>query len=200
MNALETLNIRGERSVTCKGDFDKAPSAGPLPPGAPKACEEFRTQPTRWNALPTRRAYGRNPDLATLPMYCAVFSVKDWYDAKDMRGTGGNDVNFAMDVPKVDSPDIAVLRNKGAIIYAISAASNVTLASSGSANGPNKAQTYSPTTDLQYALWSGQTCNPYDTTRVPRGTSNGSGVSVSNLATCGICEQTSASCRARIEK
>ena len=38
LSALETLNIRGERSVTCKGDFDKAPSAGPLPPGAPAVC------------------------------------------------------------------------------------------------------------------------------------------------------------------
>jgi hypothetical protein len=64
------------------------------------------------------KQYGRNPDLATLPMYCTVFSLKDWYDAKDMRGTGGNDVNYAMDVPKEDSPDIAVLREKGAIIFA----------------------------------------------------------------------------------
>ena len=45
LNALSTLNIRGERSVTCKGDFDRAPSAGALPPGAPKACEEFRKLP-----------------------------------------------------------------------------------------------------------------------------------------------------------
>src|SRR5919106_716344 len=45
LNALETINIRGERSVTCKGDFDRAPSAGPLPPGAPTLCEEFRKQP-----------------------------------------------------------------------------------------------------------------------------------------------------------
>ncbi len=45
LNALETLNIRGERSITCKGDFDKAPSAGPLPAGAPAVCEEFRKQP-----------------------------------------------------------------------------------------------------------------------------------------------------------
>ncbi|PWT75192.1 MAG: amidase [Proteobacteria bacterium] len=197
LNALETLNIRGERSVTCKGEFDKAPSAGPLPPGAPAACEGFRKQPDALErAAELDKRYGRNPDLVALPMYCAVFSVKDWYDAKDMRGTGGNDVNFAMDVPKVDSPDIAVLRSKGAIIFAISAASNVTLAASGASNGPNKAQAAFPTTDLQYASWSGQTCNPYDTTRVPRGTSNGSGVSVSaNLATCGICEQTSASCK-----
>ena len=30
LNALETLNVRGERSITCKDDFDRAPSAGPL--------------------------------------------------------------------------------------------------------------------------------------------------------------------------
>jgi hypothetical protein len=45
LNALETLNIRGERSVTCKGDFDRAPSSGPLPAGAPAVCEEFRKMP-----------------------------------------------------------------------------------------------------------------------------------------------------------
>src|SRR5690606_32283530 len=45
INALETLNIRGERSVTCKGEFDAHPSTGPLPPGAPEVCEEFRKQP-----------------------------------------------------------------------------------------------------------------------------------------------------------
>jgi amidase len=194
LNALETLNIRGERSITCKGDFDRAPSAGPLPPGAPVACEEFRKQPDALErAAELDKQYGRNPDLVKLPMYCAVFSLKDWYDAKDMRGTGGNDVNFAMDVPKKDSPDIALLRNKGAIIFAVAAASNVTGAS---AQGPEKPKAYTPETDLQYAPWSGQTCNPYDTTRVPRGTSNGSGVSVSaNFATCSICEQTSASCK-----
>ncbi len=194
LNALETLNVRGERSITCKGDFDRAPSAGPLPAGAPPACEEFRKQPDALErAAELDKQYGRNPDLAKLPMYCAVFSLKDWYDAKDMRGTGGNDVNFAMDVPKVDSPDIATLRRKGAIIFAVAAASNVTGAS---AAGPAKAETLFPETNLQYAPWSGQTCNPYDTARIPRGTSNGSGVSVSaNLATCSICEQTSASCK-----
>ena len=33
VNALATLNIRGERSVTCRGDFDRHPEEGPLPPG-----------------------------------------------------------------------------------------------------------------------------------------------------------------------
>src|SRR5690349_7292236 len=105
LNALETLNIRGDRSVSCNGDFDKAPSAGPLPPEAPKACEDFRKQPDALErAAELDRQYGRTPDLTKLPMYCAVLSLKDWYDAKDMRSTGGDDVNFAMDAPKVDSP------------------------------------------------------------------------------------------------
>lgn len=195
LDALEVLNIRGERSITCKGDFDRAPEDGTLPAGAPAACEEFRKLPDAIErARELDKQYGRNPDTAKLPMYCAVFSLKDWYDAKDMRGTGGNDVNFAMDVPKEDSPDIAALREEGAIIYAVSTASNVTMAQS--AVGPNKPAGYTPETDLQYAPWGGQACNPYDTARIPRGTSNGSGVSVSaNLATCGVCEQTSASCK-----
>src|SRR5688572_14085791 len=71
LNALETLNIRSERSVSCKGEFDRALSAGPLPPGAPAGCEEFRKQPDALErAAELDRQYGRNPDLASLPMYC----------------------------------------------------------------------------------------------------------------------------------
>ncbi|HZP06356.1 MAG TPA: amidase family protein [Terracidiphilus sp.] len=194
LDALETINIRGERSITCKGDFDRAPANGPLPAGAPAPCEEFRKLPDALEqAAALDKQYGRNPDLKKLPMYCSVFSLKDWYDAKDMRGTGGNDVNFAMDVPKKDSPDIAALRDKGAIIYAVATAENV---GGASVQGPVKSQYAFPMGNLQYAVWGGQACNPYDTARVPRGTSNGSGVSVAaNLATCSICEQTSASCK-----
>src|SRR4029434_163011 len=143
---------RGERSITCKGAFDRAPSAGPLPVGAPKACEEFRKMPDALErADELDKQYGRNPDLAKLPMYCAVFSLKDWYDAKDMRGTGGSEVTSALHVPKEDSPDVAVLRGKGAIIFAVSAASNVTGAGG---NGPNRPQAAFPETGLQYAPWS----------------------------------------------
>src|SRR5581483_5944834 len=132
----------------------------------------------------------RNPDLKKLPLYCAVFSLKDWYDAKDMRATGGNDVNFAMDAPKVDSPDIAAMRSKGAIIFAVNTAESV---GGPTLQGPMKSASILPMGNLQYSVWGGQACNPYDTARVPRGTSNGSGVSVAaNLATCSICEQTSA--------
>ncbi len=45
LNALATLNIRGERSVTCRGDYDRRPSEGPLPPGAPAVCEILRRLP-----------------------------------------------------------------------------------------------------------------------------------------------------------
>jgi Asp-tRNA(Asn)/Glu-tRNA(Gln) amidotransferase A subunit family amidase len=44
--------------------------------------------------------------------------------------------------------------------------------------------------------WGGQPCNPYDTERVTRGSSSGSGAAVSaNLVTVGICEQSGASCQ-----
>jgi amidase len=197
LNALETLNIRGERSVTCKGEFDKAPSKGPLPAGAPKVCEEFRKQPDALErAAELDKQYGRNPDLAKLPMYCAVFSLKNWYDAKDMRSTGGNDINYAMDVPKADSPDIADLREKGAIIYAVATAKATGIGDGGGFGGGSNGSSVLLDGNMGYGVWGGQTCNPYDTERVPRGTSNGSGVSVSaNLVTCSICEQTSASCK-----
>jgi len=194
LNALETINIRGERSVTCKGDFDKAPSAGPLPPGAPTVCEEFRKLPDALErAAELDKQYGAKPDLAKLPMYCVAFSLKNWYDARDIRGTGGNDTDFAMDVPKFDSPDVADLRSKGAIIYAIATADNV---GGPGGSGAAKAKTTMPFGNLKYGQWGGQACNPYDTSREPRGTSSGSGVSVSaNLVTCSICEQGSASCK-----
>ena len=73
LNALETLNIRGERSITCKGDFDRAPADGPLPAGAPAVCEEFRKMPDALErAAELDKGYGRNPDLKKLPMYCSV--------------------------------------------------------------------------------------------------------------------------------
>jgi amidase len=196
LNALETLNIRGERSVSCKAKCDAHPTTGALPAACPKVCDEFRKQPDALErAAELDAQYGTKPDLEKLPMYCVAFSWKNWYDAKDMRGTGGHDVNFAMDVPKYDSPDIANLRDKGAISFAVATASSIGGAS-GRAGGKAKPEYYMPSGNFQDAAWGGQACNPYDTERVPRGTSNGSGVSVSaNLSQCSICEQSSASCK-----
>src|SRR6185503_9896368 len=101
------------------GDRDKAPSAGARPGGSPAVCEEFRKQPDALErAAELDKQYGRNPDLAALPMYCVTVSLKDPFDTKDMRSTAGNDVAFAMDAPPFDSAIAARLREKGAIIYA----------------------------------------------------------------------------------
>src|SRR5262249_62316826 len=90
VNALATLNIRGERSVTCKGEFDRHVSQGPLPPGAPPVCEIFRQFPDALErAAELDATYGRNPDLEQMPMYGVVFSFKDPFDTKDMRSTCG---------------------------------------------------------------------------------------------------------------
>ena len=205
LNALETINIRGERSVTCKGTFDAHPSTGPLPAGAPEGCEDFRRLPDALErAAELDAQYGSNPDLENLPLYCIPFSFKNWYDAKDIRGTGGNDVDFAMDAPNRDSVPVEQVRENGAIIYAIATASNNRISLSGTPAGVPPAKIFSPAGPIpgdrrpttSISTWGGQPCNPYDTQRETRGTSSGSGVSVSaNLVVCSICEQTFASCQ-----
>src|SRR5256885_5319300 len=57
------INLRGERSVTCQGEFDKRPSDGPLSAGAPTVCEEFRKQPDALErAAELDAEYGRRPE------------------------------------------------------------------------------------------------------------------------------------------
>ena len=119
VNALATLNIRGERSVTCRGDFDRHPSAGPLPPGAPPVCEMFRRFPDALErAAELDAEYGRNPDLEKMPMYGVVFSFKDPFDTRDMRTTAGGDAHYDIDFPARDHVLVEQLRNRGAIIFA----------------------------------------------------------------------------------
>lgn len=197
VNALSTLNIRGERSVTCQGAFDAAPGT-PLPAGAPPACEKFRQQPDALErAAALDKQYGRKPDLKAMPMYCAVFSFKDVYDTTDMRTTGGSDTNYAMDAAPEDATIVAELRAKGAIIYAKATLSEY---NAGPSNppGPNavKVTHRAIGVNSSRSTWGGATCNPYDTARETGGSSSGSAVSVgANLATCSICEETGGSCR-----
>jgi amidase len=195
LNALSTLNIRGERSVSCKAECDLKPSAGPLPAGCPAACDAFRAQPDaveRAAALDAR--FGRKPDLDAMPMYCVAFSFKDVFDTTDMRSTGGADVNYAMDVPREDATIVAQLRAKGAIIYAKANLDEYN-AGSGDPGGDAKATMRSYGAGAR-STWGGMACNPYDTTRETGGSSSGSASSVSaNLAACSICEETGGSCR-----
>jgi Asp-tRNA(Asn)/Glu-tRNA(Gln) amidotransferase A subunit family amidase len=197
--ALGMLNIRGQRSVTCKGELDKHPSAGPLPAGAPPVCEEFRRQPDALErAAELDAQYGRNPDLERMPMYCIPFSFKDSYYVKDMRSTGGADARYDMDFPARDHTLVAQLRQKGAIIYAKANTTEYNGRGPGDPGGENYPTKVLPSTlGYQRSTWAGNPCNSYDSTRAASiGSSSGSGVSVStNLVMCSICEETGQSCR-----
>jgi amidase len=198
VNALQTINIRGERSVTCKGAFDIAPSKGPLPAGAPPVCEEFRKLRDAFErAAELDAQYGRNPDLKTMPMYCITFSFKDPFDTMDMHTTGGADARYDIDFPAKDHTIVAELRKKGAIIYAKSVLTEYN-GRGGNPGGKNKpTKVLYSTLGYQRSAWGGNPSSAFDSTRAGSlGSSSGSGASVSsNLVMIGICEETGASCR-----
>jgi len=198
LNALATLNIRGERSVTCRGDFDRHPSEGPLPAGAPPVCEEYRRFPDALErAAELDALYGRNPDLAKMPMYGVVFSFKDPFDTKDMRTTAGGDAAYDIDFPARDHVLVEQLRNKGAIIFAKAVCTEYN-GRAGDPGGRHKPEQVLPSVlGYQRSSWAGNPANPYDTTRAASlGSSSGSGVSVSaNLVMASLGEETRASTR-----
>ena len=198
LNALATLNIRGERSVTCRGDYDRHPDDGPLPEGAPAVCEIFRRQPDALEqAAALDQQYGRNPDLEKMPLYGVVFSFKDAFDTKDMRSTGGGDARYDIDFPAQDHILVDQLRKKGAIIYAkaLMTEYNGRAGDPGGRNHPDKV--LPSVLGYQRSSWGGNPSNVYDTTRAASlGSSSGSGVSVSaNLVMASLGEETRASTR-----
>ncbi len=198
LNALATLNIRGERSVTCKGEFDRHPSEGPLPAGAPPVCDEFRHLPDALErAAELDARYGRNPDLAAMPMYGVVFSFKDPFDTKDMRTTAGGDAAYDIDFPARDHILVEQLRNKGAIIFAKAVCTEYN-GRAGNPGGRHQPDKVLPSVlGYQRSTWGGNPANVYDTTRAASlGSSSGSGVSVSaNLVMASLGEETRASTR-----
>ncbi len=202
-NALGTLNLRGERSVTCKGDADRHPLEGPLPLGSPAVCEDFRQYPDALEvALQLDEEYGTEPDLDELPMYCIPFSLKDPFGTKDMRTTAAADARYDIDFAPVDHKLVAQLREKGAIIYAKAVNSEYNGRGCGGSGcdpgGRHEATMVMPSSlGYQRSSWSGNPSSVYDTTRAASlGSSSGSAVSVSaNLAMCSLCEETSLSCR-----
>jgi amidase len=198
VNALATLNIRGERSVTCRGEFDRHPSLGPLPPGAPPVCEYFRHFPDALErAAELDAQFGSNPDLEILPMYGVVFAFKDPFDTKDMRSTGGGDAAYDIDFPARDHVLVEQLRNKGAIIFA-KAVNTEYNGRAGDPGGRHTPEKVLPSTlGYQRSTWGGNPSNPYDTMRAASlGSSSGSAVSVStNMVMASLGEETRASCR-----
>ena len=198
VNALATLNLRGERSVTCRGAFDRHPSAGPLPPEAPPVCDMFRHLPDALErAAELDAEYGRHPDLDAMPMYGVVFSFKDPFDTKDMRTTGGGDAHYDIDFPARDHVLVEQLRNKGAIIFA-KAVNTEYNGRAGDPGGRHIPDEVLPSTlGYQRSTWAGNPSNPFDTTRAASlGSSSGSAVSVStNMVMASLGEETRASCR-----
>jgi Asp-tRNA(Asn)/Glu-tRNA(Gln) amidotransferase A subunit family amidase len=198
LNALATLNIRGERSVTCRGEFDRHPDLGPLPPDAPPVCEMFRRLPDALErAAELDARYGRNLPLAEMPMYGVVFSFKDPFDTKDMRTTAGGDAGYDIDFPARDHVLVRQLRNKGAIIFAKAVCTEYN-GRAGNPGGRHTPAAVLPSTlGYQRSSWAGNPANPYDTTRAASlGSSSGSAVSVSaNLVMASLGEETRASTR-----
>ncbi len=198
VNALATLNIRGERSVTCRGDFDRRPEEGPLPPGAPPVCEIFRRYPDALErAAELDAEYGASPDLEKMPMHGVVFSFKDPFDTKDMRSTGGGDARYDIDFPARDHILVEQLRSKGAVIFAkaVSTEYNGRAGDPGGRHRPEKA--LPSVLGYQRSSWGGNPSNPYDTARAASlGSSSGSALSVSvNMVMASLGEETRASCR-----
>lgn len=69
VNALETLNLRGERSVSCKKECDAA--TGALPSHCPAACDSFRRYPDALErAAGLDKQFGTKPDTKAIdPQY-----------------------------------------------------------------------------------------------------------------------------------
>src|SRR5207245_9023792 len=96
----------------------------------------------------------------------------------DMRTTAGAAAAYANDKPPRDATVIAKRRAARAISL-----------------GKTNLDEYAPA-GIGRSTFGGQTCNPYDTTRIPGGSSGGSAAAVAaNLAMCALGTDTSGSVR-----
>ena len=197
LNALETLNIRGERSVTCKGAFDAHPvdrtvarrragrvrgvsQAARCPGARRRARRAVRPRIPTWRRCRCT-ASSRRSRIRSTPRTCGprqtATSRSRWTCRRSTPPSSRGCVRRARSSTRSRS------RTSSTPARAIPA------------GRPRAGRTWWPGGQA-ISAWSGQACNPYDTERVPRGSSSGSGVAISaNLVTIGICEQTVASCQ-----
>ena len=199
VNALGTLNIRGERSVTCRGDFDRHPSLGPaaagraaglrvLPPAARRAGARRRARRAYRHAIPTSTrcrctaSCSRSRTRST-PRTCARPAAATRATTSTSRRAITCWSSSCATRARSSSPRRSTPNTTAA--PAIPAA----------ANKPDKV--LPSTLGYQRSTWAGNPSNPYDTTRsASLGSSSGSGVSVSaNLVMASLGEETRASCR-----
>jgi amidase len=170
INALSTLNLRPAVRKAMGFDDRKARSMTDgydVDPKMPDALEVAAAQDAEF--AKTGKLVG--------PLHGVVMAIKDQYDTFDMRTTAGADAFYANDRPPEDSVFVERLRAAGAIILA-------------------KANLGEYASATPRSSFGGTFCNPYDTERIPRGSSSGSGSSVgANLVTCAIAEESGSSIR-----
>ena len=198
VNALATLNIRGERSVTCRGDFDRHPSEGPLPPGAPPMCEGLSPLPRRARA---RGGTGRRIRREPRPRKIAdarrgVFfqgSLRHQGHALDGRRRRRLRHRFsrARPHPRRTAQEQGRHHLRQGRQHRIQRRA-------GDPGGRHEPEKVLPSVlGYQRSTWGGNPSNPYDTTRAASlGSSSGSALSVStNMVMASLGEETRASCR-----
>jgi amidase len=169
INAFITLNLKEEKRIAL---------------GFPEKVKRTHTGPDD-GKIPDALDRARELDLHFArtgkfvgPLHGIPIAVKDNYDTFDMRTTAGAAADYANDRPPDDATMVAKLRAAGAIIL-----------------GKTNMDEYAPA-GIARSAFGGQTCNPYDTTRIPGGSSSGSAAAVAaNLAMCALGTDTSGSVR-----
>jgi aspartyl-tRNA(Asn)/glutamyl-tRNA(Gln) amidotransferase subunit A len=112
------------------------------------------------------RALERRPHATWRPLYGAPLAPKDLFATRGMRTTGGSKI-LSDWVPERDAATVRQLRDAGAIV--LGKLNTHEFAFGGSTQNP----------------WHGNTANPWDATRVPGGSSGGSGAAVAASLTPG---------------
>jgi amidase len=169
LNAFITLNLKEDKRV--KLGFPekvKRTHTGPDEEKFPDALDRARE---------LDRHFARTGKFVG-PLHGIPIAIKDNYDTYDMRTTAAAAAGYADDRPPDDAVMVAKLRAAGAILL-----------------GKTNMDEYAPA-GIARSAFGGQTCNPYDTTRVPGGSSGGSAAAVAaNLAMCALGTDTSGSVR-----
>jgi Asp-tRNA(Asn)/Glu-tRNA(Gln) amidotransferase A subunit family amidase len=170
VNAIITINLRPDARKAWGFDDRKARSmtdAVDNDPNMPDALEV---------AAKLDAEFAKTGKLVG-PLHGVVIAIKDQFDTFDLRTTSGADAFYANDRPPHDATFAKRLRDAGAIII-------------GKANMGEYAGGYR-------SSFGGTEENPYDTERVPGGSSGGSAMAVAtNMVTVAIAEETGPSIRA----
>jgi amidase len=169
LNAFITLNLKEDKRLKL-GFPDKLKRTHTGPDGAKHSDALDRARELDRHFARTGRFAG--------PLHGIPIAIKDNYDTFDMRTTAAAAADYANDRPPDDATMVARLRAAGAIIL-----------------GKTNLDEYAPA-GIARSAFGGQTCNPYDTTRIPGGSSGGSAAAVAaNLVMCALGTDTSGSVR-----